>query len=143
MARYIATADSPRRREDVFTYLKDFSNAAEWDPGVAEAQRLDTGAIKVGSEFLLVTEFLGRKTPLTYRVVELKAPELVVFEARTGTLRSYDRLTFEDTGAGTRVSYDADLTLNGALKIADPLLKLAFQWIGGRARDGLREQLAA
>lgn len=143
MARYVATADSPRPREEVFAYLKDFSNAAEWDPGVAEAQRLDTGEIKVGSEFLLVTEFLGRKTPLTYRVVELKAPELVVFEASTGTLRSHDRLTFEERDGGTRVTYDADLTLSGPLKLADPLLKLAFGWIGGRARDGLRRQLAA
>ena len=143
MARYVATADSPRPRAQVFAYLKDFSNAAEWDPGVAEAQRLDTGAIKVGSEFLLVTEFLGRKTPLTYRVVELREPELVVFEAATGTLRSHDRLTFEEHGAGTRVTYDADLTLNGALKLGDPLLRLMFSWIGGRARDGLRRQLAS
>lgn len=142
MARYVATADSPRPREEVFEYLKDFSNAAQWDPGVADAQRLDTGQIKVGSEFLLVTELLGRKTPLTYRIVELHAPELVVFEADTGTLRSYDRLTFEAAGSGTRVTYDADLTLSGALKLGDPLLRLAFRWIGGRARDGLRRQLA-
>ena len=78
MARYVATADSPRPRAEVFDYLKDFSNAAEWDPGVAEARRLDGGEIRVGSEFLLVTEFLGRRTPLTYRVAELRSPDLVV-----------------------------------------------------------------
>lgn len=142
MARYVATADSPRPREEVFAYLKDFSNAREWDPGVAEAERVDSGEITVGSEFHLLTEFMGRKTPLTYRVVEIDAPRLITFRAETGTLASHDTLTFETAGTGTRVTYDADLTLNGPLKLADPILKLMFSWIGGRARDGLRKQLA-
>lgn len=142
MARYIATADSPRPRAEVFDYLKDFSNAAEWDPGVASAERLDSGAIGLGSKFRLVTEFMGRKTPLTYEIVAIDAPKSVTFRADTGTLASLDKLTFESRGQGTHVTYDADLTLNGPLKLADPLLKLVFKHIGDKARDGLRAELA-
>lgn len=40
MARYRATVDTPRGREDVFAYLSDLSTSKEWDPGVVEAERL-------------------------------------------------------------------------------------------------------
>jgi hypothetical protein len=43
---------------------------------------------------------------------------------------------------GTRVTYDADLALRGILRIADPLLGLAFNRVGDRALAGLRRTLA-
>lgn len=141
MARYVTTVESTRSREDAFAYLSDFSNALEWDPGVVGAERVDGGEVAVGSEFRLVTEFMGRKTPLTYRVVELEAPRRVTFLAETGTLTSLDTITFEQRGEGASVTYDADLRLKGPLKLADPLLRLAFKSIGDKARDGLRTHL--
>jgi hypothetical protein len=39
------------------------------------------------------------------------------------------------------VRYDADLRLKGPLRLADPLLRVAFSRIGDRARDGLRRAL--
>ena len=44
---------------------------------------------------------------------------------------------------GTRVTYDADLALKGPLRIADPLLGLAFDRVGDRALEGLRERLGS
>ena len=44
MSRYRGTVVSQRSAEDTFDYLADFSNAAEWDPGVADAERLDVRA---------------------------------------------------------------------------------------------------
>jgi hypothetical protein len=55
---------------------------------------------------------------------------------------SLDRITFEMTAGGTRVTYDADLALKGLLRIADPLLALAFNRVGDRALAGLRRTLA-
>ncbi|MBV8221122.1 MAG: hypothetical protein JO325_21875, partial [Solirubrobacterales bacterium] len=46
------------------------------------------------------------------------------------------------TGTGTRVTYAADLRLKGLLRLADPLLALAFRRVGDRALAGLREVLA-
>ena len=44
-------------------------------------------------------------------------------------------------GTGAVVTYEAELTLNGVLRFADPLLGLAFGRIGGRAADGLIDAL--
>ena len=144
MARYVATLESPRTQEDVFAYLSDFSTTQEWDPGVAEAQRLDEGPIAVGSRFNVVAEFMGRKTPLVYAVVAYDAPHSITLRGDNATVISLDTIAFEPTAAGgTRVSYDADLTLKGPLGIGDPLLKLVFNRIGDRAVAGLREVLGA
>lgn len=142
MARYRATVDTPREREDVFAYLSDFSTAQEWDPGVLEAERCSDAAVGEGSEFRLVAEFLGRRSELTYRIVEYDPPRAVTLRGENATVISTDRITFEPAGEGTRITYDADLALKGPLRLADPLLRVAFGRVGNRALAGLRSRLA-
>ena len=142
MAHYRATIDIQQPREDVFGYLSDFSTTEQWDPGVVEAKRVNGAAVGQGAEFRLVAEFLGRKTPLTYRIVEYDPPHAVAFLGENSTVISRDRITFETTAEGTRVTYDADLALKGPLRIADPLLGVAFTRVGDRALAGLRRTLA-
>ena len=114
MAHYRASIDIQQPREDVFAYLSDFSTTREWDPGVVEAERLNGQAVGEGTEFRLVAEFLGRKNELTYRIVEYDPPHAVTFLGENATVVSRDRITFDSTAAGTRVTYDADLALKGA-----------------------------
>ena len=142
MARYRASIDIQQPREDVFAYLSDFSTTREWDPGVVEAKRLNGQPVGEGTEFWLVAEFLGRKNELTYRIVEYDPPRAVTFLGENATVVSRDRMTFDSTAAGTCVTYDADLALKGVLRIADPILGLAFDRVGDRALAGLRRTLA-
>jgi carbon monoxide dehydrogenase subunit G len=142
MARYRATIDTPREREDVFAYISDFSTTEEWDPGVVEAERCSEAAVGAGTEFRLLATFLGRKTALTYRIVEYDPPHAVTFRGENATVISNDRITFEALGEGTRITYDAELLLKGPLRLADPLLSLAFNRVGDRALAGLKHKLA-
>ncbi|MGI8571484.1 MAG: SRPBCC family protein [Solirubrobacteraceae bacterium] len=141
MAGYRASLETQRGGEDAFAYLSDFSTSREWDPGVVQAQRLDDGPIDVGAEFRLVARFLGRRIPLTYRIVEYDPPHAVTFLGENATVISRDRITFETTEEGTRITYDADLQLRGRLRIADAVLGLAFDRVGDRALAGLRRTL--
>jgi len=142
LAKYWATTATPGPPDEVFSYLSDFSNTLEWDPGVVEAQRLDDEPIAAGSEFRIVAEFLGRRSSLLYRIVEFDPPRLVTFRGVNASVVSLDRLTFENFGGGTQLTYEAELTLKGPFKLADPLLALAFSRVGDRALNGLRETLA-
>ncbi len=142
MARYRAALDATRERDHVFAYLSDFSTTQEWDPGVVEAERLSGAAIGEGSEFRLVAEFLGRRTALVYRIVEYDPPRAVTFRGENATVTSTDRITFDTVERGTRITYDAELVLKGPLRIADPLLGLAFNRVGDRALAGLGNKLA-
>ena len=141
MARYKASVETERSPDDVFGYLSDFSTAQEWDPGTVESERLGDAPLGEGTEFRLVASFLGRESTLTYRIVEYDPPHAVTFRGENSTVVSLDRITFEPLDAGTRVVYDADLQLRGPLKLADPLLALAFHRVGDRALEGLREMI--
>jgi hypothetical protein len=89
----------------------------------------------------VVGDFLGRKAALTYRIVEFAPGMAVTLRGENATVVSLDRITFEPSPGGTRVTYDADIALKGPLRIADPVLGLAFDRIGNRAVEGLREAL--
>jgi carbon monoxide dehydrogenase subunit G len=141
MARYRASIETSWTLDEAFAYLSDFSTSAEWDPGVVAAERVGARAAGEGTEFRLVAEFMGRQTPLTYRVVEYDRPRAVTFVGENATVLSRDRITFETIATGTRVTYDADLRLKGLLRLAGPLLVLAFNRVGDRALAGLSEVL--
>ena len=96
-----------------------------------------------GRSSVLVADFLGRKAALTYRIVEFEPGEAVTLRGENATVVSLDRITFEPSDGGTRVTYDADLALKGPLRIADPLLGLAFDRVGDRALEGLRDTLGS
>jgi Polyketide cyclase / dehydrase and lipid transport len=142
MARYRASIDTSREREEMFAYLSDFSTTEEWDPGVVSATRGDVGPARVGSEFHLVARFLGRENELTYRITEYDPPCAVTFRGENATVISEDRITFEPLATGTRITYDADLRLKGPTRAADWFLGLAFKRVGERALAGLTKRLA-
>jgi carbon monoxide dehydrogenase subunit G len=141
MARYKATVETPRPPDEVFAYLSDFSTTEEWDPGIVEAERLGDAPAKEGSEFRLVADFLHRKTTLIYRIVEYDPPNTVTFRGENSSVVSLDRIIFEPSDGGTRITYDADLALKGPFRLADPLLALAFKRVGDRALAGMRKTL--
>jgi len=142
MARYKATFEAPLPRERVFDYLSDFSNTEEWDPGTVRAERVGEGPIGEGSEFRLVASFLGRETAITYRVIGYEPTSAVSFCGENATVVSLDHVSLAPAANGTRITYDAELTLKGPLKLADPLLALAFKRVGDRALAGMRDTLA-
>ena len=141
MAYYRARLDVRRPIDEVFAYLADFSNTEEWDPGVVSAKKYGGGTVTTGTRFKVVSKFLGQELPLDYQIVQYDPPSRVVLEAENENLRSVDTITFEKTARGTRLTYEANLTLKGIRYVGDFALHLAFQWIGRRALEGLRTAL--
>ena len=141
MAYYRAQLAVRRPVDEVFGYLADFSNTEKWDPGVVSAKKRGDGPVTMGTQFEVVSKFLGRALLLDYQIVQYDPPSRVVLEAENDNLRSVDTITFEKTARGTRLTYDANLTLKGIRYVGDFALHLAFQWIGRRALGGLRAAL--
>ena len=109
MARYRASIETVWTPDEAFAYLSDFRTSAEWDPGVVEADRVGAAPVGEGTEFRLVAEFLGRKAPLIYRVVEFDPARAVTFVSEGAKVVSRDRITFETSPPGrgsptTRIS---------------------------------------
>jgi len=141
MAHVVKTVTTTWTPDRAFAYMADFSHAAEWDPGVAEATRVDTGPVGQGSEFDLIVLVAGRRVPMRYEITDY-APGRVTFSSHSANLESVDTVTVISQGTTTEVTYDARINFRGVLRIADPLLILAFHGVADRAIRGLEDRLA-
>lgn len=141
MAHYVGTVTSPRRAEDVFTHLADFTTIAEWDPGVASS--VHTGGTKgeVGCAFHVVQDTSGPDVALDYVIEEIEHPRRVVLRGTNRLLVSIDVITVEPRPDGCAVTYDATIELKGPLALLDPVMSLGLKRIGAKAKQGLTEHL--
>ena len=140
--RYRESIEVAAPVEESFAYVADFANAAEWDPGLKESRRLDAGPLRVGSSFHIVAVTRGKEQAFRYAITELEPPARVVIEGSGEKATSRDVVTFEAAAAGgTRITYDLDLRLKGARRLAEPFLGGFVRKLGDSALAGLKRAL--
>jgi carbon monoxide dehydrogenase subunit G len=130
-----------RPSRDVFVYVAEFSNASEWDPGIAEAKKLTDGPPRVGSEFDVVALFRGKRQRFHYVVTEFEQDRRIVLSGDGEKARSIDEITFEPARAETRITYMVDFYLKGLLRPLGPLLMPVMSRMGDDALQGLKSVL--
>jgi len=121
--------------------MADLRNFTEWDPGVKAVKQVEGSG--GGLDAVFDVTVAGPVLDLTLRYVteEHDTPRNLLVVARSFIFTSIDRITVEPDGTGSIVTYDADLRLNGPLRIGDLGLRLVFDRIGDRAAAGLRRVL--
>ena len=134
------TVYTPRTPTETFTYLADFTNTNEWDPGTVSTTRT-SGDGGVGSTYRNISQFLGRKTELTYTTVILRPDEFVELMGENKTLVAHDQMTITSEGSGSRVDYVAEFEFKGLTKLFAPLLRPAFNKLGDDAQKGMTQAL--
>ncbi len=92
-----------------YAYLRDFSNATEWDAGTLSRERL-SGDGGVGSTYRNVSSFAGQKVELTYTVERDERPVFVIV-GRTETMTGRDTITVTPQGSGALVDYRAEFEI--------------------------------
>lgn len=142
MPHYRTTVRTPWSQRRAFDYLADLEHFADWDPGVKRSVQVSGDGAAVGSAYDVTVGSVGPDITLRYRIVALESPDRVEVRAENWSLLSVDVMTFEPAGdGGCVVTYDADLSLNGVLRLGNPVLGVAFGRIGDRAAAGLRRAL--
>lgn len=144
MARYVTSVATPMAPAAAFAYMADVTHFVEWDPGVKRAVRVREGeadGVGVGTAYDLTVQGVGT-TVMRYEVKEYAPPRRILLVSRTTFLTSVDEIRVQESSNGCIVTYDAKLTLNGPLCVFDPVLRLAFRFIGDRAAAGLRRVLS-
>ncbi len=124
----------------VVEYLKDFSNAEEWDPGTVSCTRLDSGPVAVGSRWHNVSKIAGVSTELAYELCELTDSKVVLFGSND-TATSTDTITVVPDPEGSEITYESVVEMKGAAKLAAPVVKLVFEKLGVDTEKQLREVL--
>lgn len=142
MTRLRETVEVPRPIDEVFCYVSNFANAAQWDPGVADSRKASAGAIGVGTVFRLRVRFGLRSIPMEYAIREFDRPHRVLLEGKGDSVHALDDIGFAVTSRGTRITYTADISLLGALSVIAPFLKGALDRVGKNAVRGLQSALS-
>ena len=133
--------ETPLPIDDTFAYVADFANSQEWDPGVATAERLDTGPVGVGTRYRLGVRLGGRVAPMEYRISVFEPPNRVVLTGTGSGVTAVDDIRFTNAGDMTRVDYTAEIKLGGVLGLIQPLLGRAFANLGRNAVEGMQRTL--
>lgn len=141
MARYVTTVRSAKTPQEAFAYMADLGNFVEWDPGVKAVRQVEGSGGGPDAVFDVTVVAPGPDLKLRYVTEEYDAPHNLLVVARSMVFTSIDRITVEPDGTGSLVTYDADLRLNGVLRVGDLGLRLVFGQIGNRAAAGLRRVL--
>ena len=126
---------------EAFDYVADFSSAAEWDPGIAEARKLTDGPVKIGTEFDVVALFRGKQHRFRYVVTAFEPERRIVLSGDGDRARSVDEIAFEPVREGTRITYIADFQLKGIFRPAGPFLAPVLSRMGDDALAGLKAVL--
>ncbi len=133
------TVDKPV--ETVVDYLKDFSNAVEWDPGTQRCERQDSGPVTVGSTWHNVSKVLGRESELTYTLEKLE-PGHIVLVGKNDTATSTDDITVTAAADGTEITYHAHIDLHGAAKLGAPVVKIEFERLGNETEKQMKQAIS-
>jgi len=143
MAHIVERFSVPAQPAEVFAYVADFANPAEWDPMIVSAVRRDEGPLGIGSAFEVVLQVGSRTIPLIYTITEFVPDEHVVLTTTGWWYRGKDdvRIRRDADGAGSEVRWDATFALRGPLLILDPLLAVGFRRTARLAVAGLRAAL--
>ena len=144
MPRITRTLTTETPRQAVFSYLADFSNAAEWDPGTLESNPRTVDGPRIGQIYDLIVIWGDRQMPMVYETTELISGERVTFVGDGKTTRAADTLTFVDLpDGGTRVMYVADITLKWPYRVVEPFLGKKFTQLGDETEASLNRRLAS
>lgn len=112
--------------DGVRDYLSDFSNTVHWDPGTVQCVRRDHRPLGEGAQWTNTSTFMGRTTVLDY-TLDVLEPDRLVFHGANDKAHSVDDISLEPFAATTRITYRAQITFRGALRLATPLLHKPFE----------------
>ena len=137
VSRTFAVAPPPTK---VIDYLKDFGNAEVWDPGTQSCTRTDAGPIREGSTWRNVSKIVGVTAELTYTLDTL-SDHTLVFVGKNDSSTSVDTITVDPSGAGSVITYQADLEMKGEAKLLNPAMKLVFEKLANDTEKQLTKVL--
>lgn len=126
---------------EVLAYLRDFSNAEEWDPGTESCTQTSTGPVGVGTTWHNVSKIAGVKAELDYELTEL-ADDHLVLVGRNDNATSTDTISVRPSGTGSEVTYRADLEMKGAAALMAPAMKVIFEKLANDTEKQLTDVLS-
>lgn len=108
--------------EEAFGFLSNLENDIKWRSEWVETTNTSGGALGVGATFILTGEFLGRRVPTIYEVIEYEPNRSAAWKTVSGPLPLTFQRTFERVEGGTRFTIRYEAEMRGFFKLVMSLL---------------------
>jgi len=141
MPRHNERIETALPLDEAFSFIADFANAKDWDPGVATSVPLDPGPVAVGSRYQLGIRRGEGVATMEYVVTAYEPLRRVVLAGEGAGVAAVDDIRFEATPGGTRIDYMADIRLRGVRRLATPFAGGMIAKIVRQGRDGMQRAL--
>jgi hypothetical protein len=114
-----------RPSDEVFAYVADQTNAAQWQSGIVEVRRLTDGPPGLGTKHRFTRTLMGRRMTGENEYVVFEPGKQVAFRTTSGPrlLASYAVTATLD---GTRLTATMDVDFSGIMSVAEPLVARAL-----------------
>ncbi len=137
------TMDIPTPPAAAHAYVSDFKNLPRWDPTIKRVEQTTPGPVGTGTRYVVVLSFLGSESTMDYVTKEFQPPVRAVLTGVASSATATDTITIEPTPTGSRLTWEAQITLAWPARILDPVLKLLFARDVAKAMANLERELSA
>ena len=111
-----------RPPQEVFDFVTNPANNVRWMSGTESAAWTSNGPPGVGSSYVGVFNFLGRKIEGEVEITAWEPPHRQSFKTVSGPIPSQNTTTFEPQGEGTLVTHTTQIEVGGFFKMAEGLV---------------------
>jgi uncharacterized membrane protein len=108
--------------DEVFELVADLRRTPEWQTSL-ERLEVDGEGVAVGTHGTEVRRGGGRKLESRFEVTALDPGRRLAIETRSSSVEADVEFAFADVEGGTRVQFELELRLRGALRFMEPVIR--------------------
>jgi hypothetical protein len=113
--------------EEVFTYVSDLTHSGQWQTGLVEIRKTTGGPVGVGTQYVFVRVFIGRKMEASNEITEFVPTTKVAFKTISGPIPLEASYLFETSGKDTKLTSKIAMQAKGFISMAEPLISGSLQ----------------
>src|SRR5919198_1222347 len=107
--------------QDVWDYVHEPRNDAQWQTTIVESQPQNEGPLQLGTEVRETRKFLGIRLQVGYQVTELEPTTRSSIRSVSGPVPFTGSYLFEPHDGSTRFTVTGELDAHGFFKVAEPV----------------------
>jgi carbon monoxide dehydrogenase subunit G len=121
MATFTVTTFINRPVQEVFDFMTNPANFAQWQNGTKSAKWASEGSVGVGSIFNSVGEMMGREMKMDLEITQWSPPTVWGIKGQSGPMKFEAISKFESKDGSTQVTQTFEGEVGGLFSIAEGL----------------------
>ncbi|HET9416662.1 MAG TPA: SRPBCC family protein [Candidatus Limnocylindria bacterium] len=145
MQRVDGSARIPAPPDEVFAYLADLDNVAEWQGGVTDARRTSEGPMGIGSTAIVVRNLMGQRLEAPLMVNEFDPPRRLGIGSEVSGVKAQAVLTLApaDEAHATDLAFSMEIRGSGFTSFMEPMIASAARGDIAASLERVRARFAA